>query len=313
MHGSQRRTSIFMLCSLSVCQKSSQKSWVGVIPKDGWVRVGDWLRSNFWTECSQILTIVKFRGLGRAHPSLGMTQTFMEKNFFFYICTRIRVTFVFTPESHRGKSIFILWQKSSLMSWVCVIHLLVWHRRLWKKNKTIIFFYRCTRIRLTFLFTPGFTPENVHFHAVSVIKHSKHHASSETIIKYTQVSYVSNLLSRCHTKRRMGTSFGMTQTFHTFFIWKKFWFFLGGRLFFFFWKVGVIAKEGRARPLTPVLLLVWQTVSHFHAVFVIKPSKHYASSETIKYTQVRREGGRGSGGSKDWRGGQQSHPFIFTL
>ncbi len=28
--------------------------------------------------------------------------------------------------------------------------------------------------------------------------------------------------------------------------------------FFFFWKVGVIPKEGRARPHAPILLLVWQ-------------------------------------------------------
>ncbi len=34
-----------------------------------------------------------------------------------------------------------------------------------------------------------------------------------------------------------------------------FWKFLD---FFFFWKVGVILKEGRARPRAPVLLLVWQ-------------------------------------------------------
>ncbi len=54
-----------------------------------------------------------------------------------------------------------------------------------------------------------------------------------------------NGLSRCHTKRRMGArgrahpSFGMTPTFSIFFFWrKKIW------MYFFFWKVGVVPKEG---------------------------------------------------------------------
>ncbi len=65
---------------------------------------------------------------------------------------------------------------------------------------------------------------------------------------------VPNVLSRCHTKRKTGLhgrthpSFGMTPTFLFFSFFN----------FFFFWKVGVIPKEGWAQSRTPVLLLVWQ-------------------------------------------------------
>ncbi len=52
---------------------------------------------------------------------------------------------------------------------------------------------------------------------------------------------VPNVLSRCHTKKRTGSSFVMTQTFQ-----KK-------NL-----KAGVIPKDGRMQHRVPILLLVWQ-------------------------------------------------------
>ena len=58
----------------------------------------------------------------------------------------------------------------------------------------------------------------------------------ETYIWTVLREKVPNFLSRCHTKRRTGAAI----------------------FEFFFWKVDVMPKEGRARPCMPVLLLVWQ-------------------------------------------------------
>ena len=68
---------------------------------------------------------------------------------------------------------------------------------------------------------------------------------------------VPNGLSCCHTKRRTGVcgrahpSFGMTPSFYIFFRKRIF------LTFFFWWKVGVMPKEGCMWPTAPVFLLAW--------------------------------------------------------
>ena len=74
---------------------------------------------------------------------------------------------------------------------------------------------------------------------------------------------VPNVLSHCHTKRRYDTDFLDL---------KKNWKFL--KFFFFFWKVGVIPKEGWARPCAPVLLLVWQRL-RIIGTFCVTPPNYF--------------------------------------
>ena len=64
---------------------------------------------------------------------------------------------------------------------------------------------------------------------------------------------VPNVLNRCNPSI-------LLLVWHRLFIYIYFFFFFKKKKFldFFFGKVGVIPKEGRARPRVPVLLLVWQ-------------------------------------------------------